>query len=469
MKRGFSLIQTTSNFLLLIGSVLCLVYPAIINGFPLVYSDSGTYIANGFNNTVPVDRPIMYAFFVRHISLYESLWLVIIMQALIIVSLSLIIFKYLIRKPNSSFYSFLTIAFLSLTTGVSNYTSQIMPDIFSAVAILGLSLLLILPNLSNYIKAWLMVLLILANMGHSSNLLTTTTITLIVITFYKYFNKTLNVKRNQLTVLSVVILFSWLATPTLNYFLNAGFKVSRAPNVFIMARLTQSGILNDYLKEKCPSKESNLCKYIDNLPPSSPEFLWLHSSPIYDGGCFADGHMDNCWLLKNEEYQPIIHDILTTPKYLIRFISFSVSQTLKQIVDFKTGGLDPMMEGSPVLVNVQWRFKRDYPAYISSQQSKQTFIAENTNITLPFVVILSLLLLILILSIERIRITLSKEIKCLITILFLGLIFNALVCSTFSMVVGRFQGRIIWLLPFIALVILFNRLQKRNESNSASS
>lgn len=65
------------NFVLFSLSVILLIMPAIVNGYPLVYSDSGTYIGSGFEGIVPVDRPIAYGLFVRHISVAYSLWFVI--------------------------------------------------------------------------------------------------------------------------------------------------------------------------------------------------------------------------------------------------------------------------------------------------------------------------------------------------------------------------------------------------------
>lgn len=41
-----------------------LMIPCIYNAFPLVTSDSGTYIASGIQGWVPIDRPLFYGLFV---------------------------------------------------------------------------------------------------------------------------------------------------------------------------------------------------------------------------------------------------------------------------------------------------------------------------------------------------------------------------------------------------------------------
>src|SRR5665648_926505 len=84
--------------LLIIGSILALLLPALQNGFPLFYSDSATYIISGFDKFVPISRPMLYCFMVRHISLSFSLWLVLVFQAAITVGLIWLTFNIFLKS-----------------------------------------------------------------------------------------------------------------------------------------------------------------------------------------------------------------------------------------------------------------------------------------------------------------------------------------------------------------------------------
>ncbi len=78
---------TTKKYLtvyLIIFGALLLCFRAFQNHYPLLYSDTGTYIRSGFLGTVPLDRPIIYGLFLRHISLSVTPWLVIFTQGLLI-------------------------------------------------------------------------------------------------------------------------------------------------------------------------------------------------------------------------------------------------------------------------------------------------------------------------------------------------------------------------------------------------
>jgi len=121
--------------------ICILIWPAIYNGYPLVYSDTGTYISSGFSGVVPVDRPIIYGWFVRYMSLSHSLWFVLLAQAVTVFFEIYMVARRFI-SGNTVFIAMLITCILSFTTGLSNYTSQIMPDIFSALSIMGFAVIL---------------------------------------------------------------------------------------------------------------------------------------------------------------------------------------------------------------------------------------------------------------------------------------------------------------------------------------
>src|SRR6056297_1608751 len=65
-----------------IGTVILSIV-GLFNGYPLVYSDTGTYIYSGFNYFIPNDRPVSYGLFIKFFSLSYSAWFVILIQNLI--------------------------------------------------------------------------------------------------------------------------------------------------------------------------------------------------------------------------------------------------------------------------------------------------------------------------------------------------------------------------------------------------
>ena len=158
------------NVLLVVFEVLLLMYPAILNGYPFLYSDSASYIVSGHDGSVPIDRPIFYGLFVRHISMSFSLWFVVIAQALIVATMINYTFDLFLKPGSGTRYSFLTILILTAFTGLPNYISQIMPDLFTGVMIWMTVLLLFSESKkSTYVLGTGVVF---AAVVHNSNMMT---------------------------------------------------------------------------------------------------------------------------------------------------------------------------------------------------------------------------------------------------------------------------------------------------------
>src|SRR3954469_25639022 len=77
---------------------LFLAIPALYNSYPLVTSDSGAYIENGYKLQVPLDRPLAYSIFIRIASLGITTWGIVLVQALILSLLLLVITRHLLAS-----------------------------------------------------------------------------------------------------------------------------------------------------------------------------------------------------------------------------------------------------------------------------------------------------------------------------------------------------------------------------------
>lgn len=461
MKNRFN--SSFAKVVYFVLSVIALIFPALINGFPLVYSDTGTYIASGFSGRVPFDRPLMYGLFVRHMSLATSLWFIIVLQAIFVWFVIMQLCRFVAEIKNPQLFTFILILFLSLTTGIANYTSQIMADIFSSILILSLCILLCVENLNVFLKVALSVLIVFSNMAHSSNLLVSTLMLFSINIFLFLFRKKAMFTFRRVLFATSLVAVSWLLVSTLNYAAGAGFRVSRASNIFMMARFAESGILKQYLDEQGDTLSEDWSRYRYHLPIQSSKFLWSTESPLYQGGCLSErGQPMDCWGVKNETYAPIVRTILTTPAYCMKYAGFIATETWKQVQHFETEPLIPMMENSPVMINVQWRFKADYKQYITAKQASIDFKYETINPIQKIVVISSLIFLMCFLFIKKFRVQVPYQIHQVIILCVTGLFFNAMVCCAFSMVSDRFQGRIIWLLPLLVLLV-FGSIKKQQK------
>jgi hypothetical protein len=66
------------------GTALLLLWPALWNGYPLVFSDTGTYLSQAVERHLGWDRPVFYSFFLLSFHVTLTRWPAILMQGLLI-------------------------------------------------------------------------------------------------------------------------------------------------------------------------------------------------------------------------------------------------------------------------------------------------------------------------------------------------------------------------------------------------
>jgi len=445
------MIQETKKYL--IGSLLfivslVLIWPAIYNGFPLVYSDSGTYINAGYLKAIPVDRPIIYCLFVRYLSFSQSLWFVIIAQALLV---TFVIYSAVKKftTHNTLLISTLVIFILCLTTGITNFTSQIMPDIFSALTIIGF--VIIITTAKMQWKEYLLTfIVIISSITNFSNLILLAGM-IVVIFLFMLFRL---IKRGVFIRGLIIAAIPFILIISINKALSGKYQISRASNVFIIARMIETGLVKEYLTENCGENDFILCDQIDSLPTTSYEFLWNEKSPLYSGGC-VKSTWENCWQDKNYEFGRIIKGILTTPKYNTQLFFTYTKDFFRQLTIFNIPYLDIYADKSAPQGCIEYRFPNELNAYKAAKQYKNGLWSITlTKIQLVFVII-SLLVLSLMLFYYR-KLKISKEHILILSLLITGLLGNALTVTIFSTVLDRYQSRVIWILPFICLLFVYH-------------
>jgi hypothetical protein len=81
-------LSRTHNFLSLakhplILSFPLLLWPAVLNGYPIVFADTGTYLAQAIHRFAGWDRPVFYSVFMLPLHATVTLWPVVVVQAVL--------------------------------------------------------------------------------------------------------------------------------------------------------------------------------------------------------------------------------------------------------------------------------------------------------------------------------------------------------------------------------------------------
>ncbi len=434
---------------LLLGTII-LSAIALYNGYPLVYSDTGTYIVSGFEKLIPTDRPITYGFFIKFSSMGISAWFIVLFQNLIT---ALVILKT-IKLFNfnqiylSKVYYFILIV-LVLSTGISWYSNQLIPDFFAPIVILSLFISLKNKKLFNFEGITILIILILSAVSHFSHLLIVSALIGIILITRPFFPITREVSFKRTLTIAGIIFLSWFIIPTINYSIDKKFRISKGTHVFLMAHLNDTGILKKFLDEKCNDPEfidCKLCKYKDSLPTDLASFIWSNNILKETGG----------WIESEEEYNKIINATLKDPEYLALNIYRSLTYGFIQLTKNEIGqGLSPYKQGSPPYTQIHHRFKSETNNYLNSRQNQFNGLLKRDLVnTIQLILIaLSLLCLTIILS-PPILSKLSSTQKIFLLFIIISIVLNSFITAGLNSPCSRFQARVIWLLPFSLMIIV---------------
>lgn len=438
------------DFLAVLAGSILLCFFAFLNKYPLTFWDTGTYLASGFKNFYPEDRPVFYGWFIRHMSLKSSFWLVIWFQGLFCALLIYRTILFLYGRTHIFFRYFLVVCILTIGTALSNKVSTLMPDIFTPIVLLSMLLLLFDRSLSKWEIAFYSVLLLYAVLVHNSHtviILGTAAIAGLVLLFKR--NLIRHFIRRRLFLVVAIIISCNIIAPSVNYALSGHFTLSRWSHGFIMNSFVNTGIAKDYLEDQCETHDFKLCQYKDSL--LFLDFMWDWSkSPFY-----KFGGPDSV----RAEYEYIIRDVFTSPNYMPKFIYKSLQKSGALFFNLSLRANDenpPQNSTSSTFYHMQRTLEKEIFQFSFCNQNRGVLDFSFTDTLQDVLLLFSCFLVILVFFSETLRQSISSRVKLMLALTVMFLYSNALICATFADVFPRYQNRLFWVLAMMCILIVLD-------------
>ena len=342
LQRPDPAVNPLITWLLLSLCVLSLIWPALWNGYPIVFSDSGTYLSQATHRYLGWDRPVFYSLFIFPLHLGLTTWPVILVQSCLTV---LVLDRTRRAFGVSRWWLFPLTAFLAVTTSLPWIVSELMPDLFTPLLVLLLSLLVFSQS---YFRRWQRIAMtalaafMIATQQSSVPLAIAFLATVLPLRWIAVRLRTGPRSNPEATsAMLAPLLAPGLAIVAMVLVNAIGFgRVSLSPfgNVFVLARVIYDGPGMTVLRRECPASGWRLCPYLDRFPPTSDEFLWEKTSPIM----LAGGHK-----AVSADADAIIHATMQAEP--MRLAAATWDNALQQLTRFASGdGLEawPSQVGS---------------------------------------------------------------------------------------------------------------------------
>lgn len=262
-----------ANLLIILAGALIQLWPAILNNYPLVFSDTGGFLEQALMPDMGWDKPWIYGPFLTPFHAGQTLWLAVAAQATLL-SAMLWITQAILGPPSRRTHLILS-ALLAVGTAAPWFASLVMPDILAPVCVLGLFALAYAPGrLGTGAQAWVALATTIAIASHLAHLiLAAACIALLCLLRWRLLWRAAAPLAAALALL--------LAT---NLAGHGTLAISPYGSVFALARLIGDGPARTYIDTACPDAAYRLCAWKGRLPTDSDEFLWHPNGPVWADG-----------------------------------------------------------------------------------------------------------------------------------------------------------------------------------------
>jgi hypothetical protein len=420
-------------FVVLLGA-LPFLWPALWNGYPLVYSDTNVFIYQPTPGYYNWDKPFIYGPWMLLVHGWQSLWGVAAAQA-ILVSQLLWLTLAVFSPPNKLRFLLLCLI-LAVCTGASWFVSLLMPDIFSALTVLSIFVLGFSPRLSRSLAVWVCLVGALAIAVHLSHLVIAAACVSVVLL--------LRFARFGVVMLPLVLALGLLVSTS--YYAFNKLAVSPFGSVFMLARFAADGHVNATLGANCPKAGWHLCAWKDRLPSDSDVFMWDSKGPVWSHPGGPIGLAPEASTLVS----------LAARDNPLGVMASMLKNTSQQLVMIKLG--DTLHADSldvTVAKSIEANFSSAELARFKAAKQWSNALQERVqwlNALVVMVLVLSLVLSLY--SLWRALMMRDTRAIALILLLWVGALANAFATGALSKPHYRYQTRIAWLLVIPPIILL---------------
>ena len=459
-----------------------LLIPTFLNGYPIFYPDSSTYVrgpdyavrkivspnlATVWSNvevageqsgstdsksesgkTILSGRSVYYGALVYLGYIVSDFWLTAFLQAYLVAAVLGLLFFRCWKIPGHKKY-FLTLALLTVLTPLGFFVGFMMPDIFASISILAITISFAYwHRLTTFDIVFLAAMLVLSFAAHSSHAAVAVVMLPLLVLIIVL---TKEERAARIRAFALVILCLAAAGILELAFYQITTKVTGRPPLrlpYLTARIIELGPGLRYLDNACQPPQYTVCAFRDRLPTYWTAFMFDTDTRR---GIFAPANFAVKRQLSEEQGRFALNVFLFAPADVIRGLIYDFGN---QLTRFSFSDQKMTSQFSDYLTE-------NYPAGISEKIKSSNIyrypqVLQNWS-TLNYAVAV---LAILAAAFGLVKLRAQENdtdgrFPISLWVIGFGILANALVCSALASPLDRFQARVIWLVPLLALGIWF--------------
>jgi hypothetical protein len=428
-----------------------LLTPAFWNGYPLLQSDTGGYLARWYEGYLVPSRSTVFGLYL-HYGEPSYFWLNLAIQALAtmwILQLTLRIFG--LAKPWRLFGVSLV---LTLTTALPWLASKLLTDIFAGLSVLSLFILVLHGDkISRSEKAALFVFTAFSAATHSATmavLLGLCCVGWIARPFLRGRIKAAPLVQGMLTIAAGAVMLV-----SANYALSGQAAWTPGGYSIAFARMLQDGIVTRYLNDHCPTQHFKLCPYRNDLPETADDFLWSRETVFNKLGRFPG--------MSDEMGYIAVHALTEYPLWQTEEALLATGEQMLEVATGENTDHPTMMHTYGVFREY---LQRQLKVVDAARQQKSFLTFGPVNLIHVPVALISTLLVfaMLIAALFRRR---ADDVTLLMATVCLALLGNAAICGIISGAHDRYGSRLVWIATLAVMIAVMKRSRPPKSSRTA--
>ena len=475
----------TNQLLLIAVAAIILMIPEIYNGGPFLYRDTATYIGyaerafvhffggnawlspphalqnvtsfddfggadGGEIPTVLSGRSIYYGTLSYLAAIAGSLSLVAFVQALVT---AWVIQRFLrMFFPTNPLVYLCTVALLTFGSSLGYFVSLTIPDVFAGLSILAFAILMLdYRRLSLVDRILLVLILAFAALAHSSHIPLLLGLLAAFLLVTALSHKGLRQYTAPALLILAVVGVGLLGEQAFTYSVKKaeGIEPVRLPH--ISAHLIDIGPGDTYLRNHCPQSGFAICAAKDKLPLQWMQVLFCKTEAC---GVFSSATLSEKQAMSKEQLRFALAVFKEYPGAVSWGLLREIASQLFMI------GVDDASYGPEDLHAFKTRLTaQEYYRALHTSVARSTLLPEYFTAASYTSTCLSTFALLALFFWQRTQTfapsledaVISDKLKMALIIVILGLVINAAVCGGIAHAYGRFQSRVVWVLPLMAV------------------
>lgn len=429
-----------------------MTWPALYNRFPLLYPDSMSYLEDGplvaralFLHKLSADyggRSFIYCLGILPLHWNVTAWPIIALNALLSAYFIWLVMRSILGAQRGRDYLVLVVL-LSFLTSLAWFASLVMPDILGPVAYLGIYLLVFArESLTRTEHVIVAVFSWWAIASHATHLMLAAGLCVLFALLMALRRGLMRGRFRAVGEIVVIISLVAVAHLALHDYLYGKPSLNGKRLPFLMARVIADGPGYWYLDHHCGQVKFTICNYTDELPMDTDDFLWAPD------GVWQRASEQTKARLREEETALVLGTLRDYPR---EQLSKSAENFWHQLITFDLSLFHPNDWVSHEFDSI---LPHQRSVYLQCRQARDALPDQLFTSIQLCTVIVSILLIAVCTS--RMWSRRSPRLAGLSLVIVSTVIANAFVTGILSMVENRFQSRVIWLIPFLAGILVLD-------------